>query len=321
MRFIICLFLSFSLSAQIEKTYSDAYLDSIVVPAGRLKKKNLQQIAQHLKINEKNDLLQYSIISKWVINNFYYSYDAKGQNVKYSLSSRKAVCDQYARIVDSLSNYCGLKTEYITGYVKDIEKLNKNKHGLELHAWNSVTIDNKVYLSDITWCDYELGKKNRNTDEMNRFFFLMEPSKFVMTHYPASKKAKYTDYSKKNFLKSPYYTKSYFDFFDDHHGVELKVKKNSIQIKINKELFKKYSVDKFKGVDLEFAEKSKKNKDDDEESYAFEFISDYRGVLTYKIDLKAIDLSLTSKEGVVYLTFQHRESSFISSAIFSFIFK
>ncbi len=158
-------------NAQPGNAYSDEYLDSIVGKIGPCKKKILQEIAFLLKTKEPDELLQYSIISKWVVNNFYYLKSASGKPLKSAMQNRTIVCMHYAMIVDSLSKYCGLETEYISGYVKSETGLD----AMGRHAWNSVKINGKIYLSDITWSDFEVGKRNKEKDAMSRLYFLMEP--------------------------------------------------------------------------------------------------------------------------------------------------
>lgn len=202
--------------------YSDSYLDSIILPVGSCKNKNLKEIASVLKLKSKNDLLQYSIIAKWVVNNLYYSLDAKGKDFNYTLNTRKAVCYQYALIVDSLSKYCDLECEFIDGYAK---AANINKaYGLELHSWNSIKIDGKIYLSDITWCDFEVGKKNKFNDKLLKPYFLVEPQKFIIDHFPNNKDQKYTSYSWRKFKNNPFFYCGIYDVFDFYFTKENKLK-------------------------------------------------------------------------------------------------
>lgn len=233
--FILILFLHNYSFGQIGSTYTDVYLDSIIAPIGNCKNKSIREISDLLKLKKKNDLLQYSLIAKWVVNNFYYSLSAKGKDIYYSLKTRNAVCMQYALIVDSLSFHCGLETEYITGFAKSSKTIGIN--GLEYHAWNSVKIDGIIYLSDITWSDFEVGSKNNKQDNLGRTYFLMEPSKFILTHFPDKREKKYTKYSWSDFKKSPIYYWGIADYFYLYFQAENKIKLHHNKRKLKIELF------------------------------------------------------------------------------------
>ena len=233
--FILILFLNSYSFCQVGKTYKDEYLDSLIAPIGQCKNKSLREISDLLKLRQKNDLLQYSVIAKWVVNNFNYSLNAKGKNINYALKSRNAVCMQYAIIIDSLSTNCGLETEYITGFAKSSKTIGRD--GLEYHAWNSVKIDGIIYLSDITWSDFEVDRSNNQQGNLGRTYFLMEPSKFILTHYPDERKQKYTKYSWSNFKKSPIYYWGIAEYFHLYFQAENNIKLHYSRQVIKIELF------------------------------------------------------------------------------------
>ena len=72
-------------------------------------------------------------------------HDGSGQWILNCLEDKRAVCDGYAKSFYAMCYYCGIDTDYYVG------KTGEGKS----HAWNSVTVNGKKYMFDVTWYDIQ----------------------------------------------------------------------------------------------------------------------------------------------------------------------
>ncbi|MDY7394729.1 transglutaminase domain-containing protein [Aureibaculum sp. 2210JD6-5] len=131
--------------------------------------------------------------------------------VNKTLKSKKAICEGYAQTFKEVSEHLGIQCKLIGGYAKgDVTDIN-NPPAAENHAWNTVKIDKKWYLVDVTW---GAGSTNGNrwTAKFDDFYFFTDPEKFALTHYPSEKEWLLTniDLTKKQFFSLPIFKKSFF---------------------------------------------------------------------------------------------------------------
>lgn len=131
--------------------------------------------------------------------------------VNKTLRTKKAICEGYAQTFKKVSEQMGIPCMLVGGF----SKVGVSDIGIdptvENHAWNAVKINDKWYLVDATWgAGYTNGDKwVRRFDD---FFFLTDPNKFALTHYPSERGWLFTERSitKKQFFESPIYDKSFF---------------------------------------------------------------------------------------------------------------
>ena len=311
-KLILILNIFISINSLCQNYYSDSFLDSVIEPLGNCKNKSLREIAAVLKINSKDDLLQYSVISKWVVNNFYYSIDAKGKDISYSLNVRKAVCYQYAAIVDSLSKYCDLESEFINGFAKAANI--KKAYGLEWHSWNSIKINGKIYLSDITWCDLEVGKKNKLNDKLSKIYFLVEPKKFIIDHFPDNKHHKYTDYSWRKFKNNPFFYDGIYDvfefYFSNKNKLKLFTKLKNIEITFDESIT--ISDFQIQGMTIELLKNDGKENGEVGEIYHF-FKKTENGKIVFYLN---IDKKIKSQYGaIIYFELVDKNDEIVGSPL------
>ncbi|HEX6193942.1 MAG TPA: transglutaminase domain-containing protein [Chitinophagaceae bacterium] len=100
------------------------------------------------------------------------------------LQNRRAVCDGYARLFQSLCNHAGIKSQVITGYARTKWE-GPDPRFKSNHTWNAVCIDSVWWLLDVTWAS---GYIARSTGEFVRqyddYYFLSTPEKFIEHHFP-----------------------------------------------------------------------------------------------------------------------------------------
>ena len=130
----------------------------------------------------------------------------KGVGTCESLSKVfKMICDQVNK------NY---KCETIKGFCKAVTyKVGDSVDNMKMHMWNSVVLDNQIYLIDITWA---MGYAcNGNFERrFNEFYFCVPPHIFLYLHFPEESKYQYlkNEYTIREFELLPYYQMQLFKF-------------------------------------------------------------------------------------------------------------
>ncbi len=131
--------------------------------------------------------------------------------VNKTLRTKKAICEGYAQTFKRVSELMGIPCMLVGGFSKvDVNDIGIDP-AIENHAWNAVKINRKWYLVDATW---GAGYTNGDTwvQRLNDFFFLTDPNKFALTHYPSEREWLFTNkkITKEQFFESPIYDNSFF---------------------------------------------------------------------------------------------------------------
>lgn len=194
------------------------------------------QLANQITKDFKNDVDRVRAIYTWLATNVSYDlkmiYNGEAQiNFSYSgqedlkrklaainthivnktLRTKKAICEGYAQTFKKVSEQMGIPCMLVGGFSKvGISDIGIDPT-IENHAWNAVKINNKWFLIDATWgAGYTNGDKW--VQRFDDFFFLTDPNKFALTHYPSERGWLFTNKSitKEEFFESPIYDKSFF---------------------------------------------------------------------------------------------------------------
>ena len=150
---------------------------------------NLKDLVSYLIRDEKSEKEKVLKISQFICRSISYDFDGYySGNYSYKQSDvfeiltgnkRVAVCAGYANIFDSLAKIANLQTKVIIGNTKtDFADLQKIQG---LHAWNSVRIEGKEYLIDVTWAD------NYSTEKIDMKWMFVNPKIMIGTHFPDEK--------------------------------------------------------------------------------------------------------------------------------------
>jgi transglutaminase/protease-like cytokinesis protein 3 len=110
------------------------------------------------------------------------SKSAVEQTAEKVFRRRTAVCDGYAKLFKTLSDYAGVESEVILGYGKCY--LEKDARFRTNHTWNAVKIDSNWYLLDVTWASGYVSFANEFVQHMDESYFLTPPQQFILDHYP-----------------------------------------------------------------------------------------------------------------------------------------
>ncbi len=148
---------------------------------------SIGDLAKKIATTSNNDRERIAHIYNWITHNI--RYDLQQINsVELSLSqaaitekafkSRKAVCEGYAGLMDSLSVLVGIPSHLVSGYTLILDKIDPTPH-----VWVASFIDGKWLLSDPTWGSGAMVN-NRFVKEYDPKFLLVKPEEMIKTHFP-----------------------------------------------------------------------------------------------------------------------------------------
>lgn len=178
-----------------ELNISFNYVDDIVEKTNHEDFTSFESLAINLTQQFNDEGNKVRSIYTWIALNILYDQNAifssgiNNQNALVVWKSRLGVCEGYANLFHEMCMESGIKSRIIKGYVKDIP-------GTDLrfpnHAWNSVKIDGKWHLLDVTWAGINNdGSPSTNTSLKNSQlqhkldqYFLVNPDRMILTHLP-----------------------------------------------------------------------------------------------------------------------------------------
>lgn len=120
---------------------------------------SLLPLAHKITDNISNDSDKVVAIYQWMSKNLTYDYDSDAhgatkneewQRPAMVVQRKKGVCDGYARLFQDLCQLNDIYAAYIVGYTSFNDLTDSAQ---TLHAWNSVRVNARWYLMDITWED------------------------------------------------------------------------------------------------------------------------------------------------------------------------
>ena len=227
--FIFLFFITFSVSAQdfslvdsTVKTYpkiltAEKLADRIAQDFSSNSAK-VRAVFSWLTQNIRYDLVEFYNPDPKKIQFQYSTEEEKQQKLKAAIhkiasetfSSRKAVCEGYARAFAEVCNLLDLENEVITGNVRNsIAEIGKIVQ-FENHAWNAVKLNGKWQYFDATWgAGYEDNGKWKR--DINDYFFDIPKQKISLTHYAEDTlwRLRTKRISKKTFYNQPIYTAAF----------------------------------------------------------------------------------------------------------------
>lgn len=170
-------------------------IDDFVVNTDPTNFASSQNLAVFLSKQFDSDHELVRSIYTWIALNISYDHKLLYTNEKKDQcsievwKSRSAVCEGYANLFQDMCTSAGIESRIIKGYVKDFT--GNNDIQFPNHAWNSVKIDGKWHILDVTWASVNNEVNQLNTQAKNNYsrqkldyFFLMDPKKMIFTHLP-----------------------------------------------------------------------------------------------------------------------------------------
>lgn len=189
------------------------------------------KLVAQINTDFSNDLDKAGAIFLWIANNIKYdsklmgkdynsfSYKTeeeleKKQRIFYlnstnkTIKSKRAVCQGYSELYKRLCNLSGIKCEVILGAAKTVNKdIGKAPKDSD-HAWNTIKINGKWYLIDVTWGAGHV-KGTKFIKELETAWFMTEPDLFYLNHWPMEKKWLLTSKTISSFKNLPLYYSSF----------------------------------------------------------------------------------------------------------------
>ncbi len=151
---------------------------------------SVSDVAHLLTKTIKNQVEKVSSIYSWIALHVRYDSAALSsgkvpdQSPESTLQRRNAVCEGFARLFVSMCNSIGIESRMIKGFVREEGASFEYPN----HAWNSVLIDGKWRLLDVTWGGlyYQTALQGNAIKPLNQLtaFFLADPKILVMSHLP-----------------------------------------------------------------------------------------------------------------------------------------
>lgn len=204
----ILIFLPFGLfSQEFEKV--DSYVETLTVNETI----EIDILTSKLTKPFFEDIDKVRAVFYWIADNIEYDYENfKNKTVTHTqvqpetvLKKRKGVCEGYSNLFKAMLDLCDIESVVISGYARnDIETMFLYESN---HAWNSVKIDDKWYLFDVTWSRDTLNKQVRD------FYFKTDPEIFLLNHFPddADWLLHDTEYDLDDYMRFPVYTNLFHD--------------------------------------------------------------------------------------------------------------
>jgi transglutaminase/protease-like cytokinesis protein 3 len=179
--------------------------DSIALYFPKAKYTSYTEIVAPLTKTLKTEQEKFRVIFRWIADNVVYSYANSTDDADAAVKKKKAVCIGYSTLLKEMCNSAGLDCEVITGWSK-VDPVDIGQKTRETtHAWNAIKLNNKWYLTDVTWATSKYDKRKKKFyKEFDTAYFLPPPSFFVEQHLPKNNKWQLLDtvVKKSLFIKS-----------------------------------------------------------------------------------------------------------------------
>lgn len=150
-------------------------------------KRSIPSLVNYLVGPTENDVQKVRAIFRWISQNIDYDIDAffnerlREEDPMRVIRNGKAVCGGYSILFKTMCLEAGIKCEVIPGWSKGYsEQITMQAN----HAWNSVIINNRPYLLDVTWGAGYIDDQARFKKSFNTHYFLTDPEQFIYDHLP-----------------------------------------------------------------------------------------------------------------------------------------
>lgn len=179
------------------KSHNHSYIaiDDFVLATNAEEFATVEKLVTHLTSRFVDEESKARSIYSWIAFNISYDHTSlqkmqkDAQDAVDVWTRKTAVCEGFANLFQEMSSIAGLESRVIKGYVKNVSIGNLK---FPNHAWNSIKIEGKWKLLDVTWASVrknEISVVNQSQQEkFNRFkldyFYLIDPSQLILTHLP-----------------------------------------------------------------------------------------------------------------------------------------
>ncbi len=185
--------LEINLGSELHSSYVE--VDDFVAHTNLQNFTSSTTLAKHLTQSFTDETKKVRSIYTWIALNIVYDENAifastkSNQSADYIWKTKVAVCEGYANLFNEMCHKAGIESRMVKGYVRSFSG---DEMRFPNHAWNSVNIDGKWHLLDVTWAsiNFDVSEISNESlkDNITRhkldYFFLMEPDRMIFTHLP-----------------------------------------------------------------------------------------------------------------------------------------
>lgn len=200
--------------------WQDSKLHPIVKNMPHDQEKSIKSVAEYIEKNESDPYLRIKALHDYVINRVTYDLDVLSTGIRPSqdadtvFSTKKGVCEGYARLFSALGRAIGIEVVYIEGGIrKDLaplevipltSRISDLNYDWTRHAWNAVKIEGNWQLVDTTWDDTNLPS--------SMDYLMPSPKIMIISHFPDESKWQllHNPKSKNSFEKQAILTPQFF---------------------------------------------------------------------------------------------------------------
>jgi len=166
-------------------------------------------LAEKITADLTDDQVKVYAMSEWICRKIKYDFRGfiqrrvHGRDSKNVLKHRRALCGEYAQLLNEMCSAIGINSETVEGYTLDFDHFPGDTLYRAEHAWNLINIDSKWQLTDLTFASGYMAKrkqyfrrllwqffqipfeqKHKFVQKFNSDFFDVSPRKMIETHFP-----------------------------------------------------------------------------------------------------------------------------------------
>lgn len=167
--------------------------------------RSVEDLVAYLGTASKDHLFLVRMFFVWIAKNIRYDTDGFFGRTARSpcdyqsvMVTGKSVCQGYSNVMEEMCKLARIPVKTLSGFAKGIGYSPDNPFTTNTatnHAWNAVFIRGNWFLLDSTWGAGHLGEDREYKAEFDEFYFLTDPDKFAISHFP------YTDDSPDQSIK------------------------------------------------------------------------------------------------------------------------
>lgn len=204
-------------------------VDRLALDTPASAEKSIETLASYFDRDSLSDREKIRAVFRWATDRIEYDIDAyhahwpSSRTPETVFYNKKALCKGYVALFCRLSEELDIPCKKIEGYARTFNTFTVDTlSNQDKHAWNAVFLEDQWWMSDITW---SVGYHNSNTKkvvkEFNDGYFLVQPERFVYTHFPFQSKNQMLDnpVGFKRFTAFPSFGKYFFKY--DIHFLNL----------------------------------------------------------------------------------------------------
>ena len=178
-----------------DTAFNYSKVDHYALSASSKDEYSIESLSLYLSKSGSSDREKARAIYIWIADRITYDMDSlkarkiPDQSAVEILKKRTGVCQGYANLFYAIAVKMKLDAAIVCGYSKGYGYRPGQKFEESDHAWNSIKIDGKWRLLDVTWGSGAYDKNSNKIVKTNTgFWFLTRPEVLIYTHLPEEQK-------------------------------------------------------------------------------------------------------------------------------------